>query len=56
MDSKGDGNTLKTPKEEQLQKFIAHMNIYSQHKRVMAEIIRPEKEIKTNKNRGYENK
>lgn len=49
MDSDGDGNTLKKQKEEQLQKFIAHMKIYSQHKKVMAEIIRPEKEIKTSK-------
>lgn len=56
MDSDGDGDTLSKHQEEQVQKCIAQMNVYSQHKKVMAETIRPIKEVETNKNKSYESK
>ena len=52
MEDYEDGDTLSKHQEEQLQKFIAQLNVYSQHKKVMAETTRQAKEeeiIKNNK-------
>ena len=35
-----DGDTLSVSQEEQVQKFIAQMNVFSQHKKAMAESVR----------------
>lgn len=42
---------LTAAQKERLEKFIAHMNVFSQHKKVMAEAARPKKEaeVKTKK-------
>jgi hypothetical protein len=47
MDSDGDGDTLSKHQEEQVQRLIAQMNVYSQHKKVMAETTRPIREVDT---------
>ena len=36
-----DGDTLSKRQQEQLEKFIAHMNVFSQHQKAMAEFTRP---------------
>lgn len=39
--------------EEQIKKFIAQMNVFSQHKKVMAETTRQDKEVEEIKNISY---
>ena len=42
--------------EERLNRFIAQMNVFSQHKKAMEETARPRKRSgKKRKNKGYEN-
>lgn len=48
MEDDEDGDTLSKHQEEQLQKFIAQMNVYSQHKKVIAEAARRAKEAENN--------
>lgn len=43
MYSDSDGDTLNKHQEEQLRKTIAHMNVFAEHKKIMAETIRPKK-------------
>jgi hypothetical protein len=50
MNDEEDGDTLSVSQEEQVQKFIAQMNVFSQHKKVMAEFTRPKQgKVKKNK-------
>lgn len=46
-----DAGALSAEQKERLEKFVAHMNVFSQHKKVMAEAARPKKEaeVKTKK-------
>lgn len=34
-------------RQEQIKRIIAQMNVFAQHQKVMAEITRPKKEVKT---------
>ena len=45
MNDDEDGDTLNVSQEEQVQKFIARMNVFSQHQKVMEETTRPKKEV-----------
>ena len=40
--------------EEQIRKFIAHMNVFSQHQKAMEETTMPGKEVENEKNKSYE--
>jgi hypothetical protein len=46
MNNDEDGDTLSVSQEEQVQKFIAQMNVFSQHQKVMAEFTKPKKKVK----------
>lgn len=43
MNDDEDGDTLSVSQEEQLKLFIARMNVFSQHQKVMAEFTKPKK-------------
>jgi len=48
MDEDGDGDTLNKHQEEQLRKTIATMNVFSEHKKIMAEFTSPQKKVEKN--------
>jgi len=45
MDEDSDGDTLNKHQEEQLKKIIATMNVFSEHKKIMAEFTSPQKRV-----------
>jgi len=49
MNDDEDGDTLSVNQEERLKKFIAHMNVFSQHQKAMAEFTRPKTGKRKNK-------
>lgn len=51
MNNDEDGDTLSVSQEEQLQKFIAQMNVFSQHQKAMAEFTRPKQGKEKQKNK-----
>jgi len=46
MEEDCDGDTLNKHQEEQLRKTIATMNVFSEHKKIMAEFTSPIKKVK----------